>query len=125
MESRLSRRSFGLAAFAALTGLAACARRPPPPPPEAPPPAPPAPPPAPPMPPPAVEAPPPPPPPPQTRGLVTRVRVALRARPGGRVVAVLHAGTPVHLIGHGTRFWAHVSTPRGNGWVPRRDLRRG
>ncbi|MGH7040046.1 MAG: hypothetical protein ACREE1_18145 [Stellaceae bacterium] len=120
MESRLSRRSFGIAAFAALTGLAACVRRPLPPPPEALPPAPPMPPPAPPMPPPAAEAPPPPPP-----GWVIRMRADLRARPGGRVLAVLHPGTPVHQISHGTRFWAHVSTPRGNGWVLRRDLRRG
>jgi hypothetical protein len=121
MESRLSRRSFGIAALAALTGLAACARPAPPPPPP-PPPAPAAPP-MPPPPPPAAEAPPAPPPPPPEAGLTTTRRADLRARPGGRVVAVLRPGTPVEQIGRGRGPWAHVHTPRGNGWVLRRDLR--
>jgi hypothetical protein len=123
MESHLSRRSFGIAALAALAGLAACARPMPPPPPPmaAPPPAPPAPPPAPPPPPPppAAEMPPAPPPP----ALATRFRAYLRLRPGGRVIALLHPGTPVAQIGPSHGPWAHVHTPRGNGWVLRRDLR--
>ncbi len=120
MESRLSRRSFGIAAVLAVTGLAACAR--PAPPPAPPPPAPPAPPPAPaaPPPPPAAEVPPAPPPPPP--GLATTRRAYLRLRPGGRVLAVLAPGTPVRQISRGTRLWAHVHTPKGNGWVLRRDL---
>jgi hypothetical protein len=134
MESRLSRRSFGIAALAALTGLAACARQeqppaaeaapPPPPPPPAPPPAPAAPP-APPPPPPAAEEAPPPPPAEEAEaaGFATARRSYLRVRPGGRVVAVLPPGTPVERIGHGTRTWAHVHTPRGNGWILNRDLR--
>jgi hypothetical protein len=125
MESRLSRRSFGIAALAALTGLAACARPEQPPAAEAPPP--PAPPPAPaappPPPPPAAEAAPPPPPPPPEEGVATARRAYLRARPRGRVIAVLPPGTPVERIGHGTRVWAHVHTPRGNGWILNRDLR--
>jgi hypothetical protein len=124
MDSRLSRRSFGIAALATLTGLAACARPAPPPPAEAPPPPPPPPaaPPAPPPPPPAAEAPPAPPPPPTEAGLTTTHRAYLHLRPAGRVVAVLPPGTPVERIGPGRGPWAHVHTPRGNGWVLRRDL---
>jgi hypothetical protein len=119
MESRLSYRSLAVAAMIALTGLAACARPAPPPPAVEAPPPPPAPPPAPPAPPPPAATMPPPPAP----GMVTRFRAYLRVRPGGRILALLHPGTPVHQIGPGRGPWAHVHTPRGNGWVLRRDLR--
>jgi hypothetical protein len=119
MESRRSRHSLAVAVMVGLTGLAACARPAPPPAVEAPPPAPPMPPPAPPAPPPpAAEAPPPP-----MAGLTVRHPAYLRLRPGGRILALLHPGVPVRRIGPPHGPWAHVHTPRGNGWVLRRDLR--
>lgn len=129
MESRFASRSLIAAAMIALTGLAACARPAPPPPAvEAPPPAPPAPPPAPEMPPPgpppAAEMPPPPPPPSAAMRLATRHLAFLRLRPGGRIIARLRPGTPARVIGPGRGPWAHVHTPRGNGWILRRDLGR-
>ncbi|HZU91537.1 MAG TPA: hypothetical protein VE993_19960, partial [Stellaceae bacterium] len=88
-------------------------------------------PPMPPPPPPAAEAPPAPPPPPQMARLETRRRTYLHAHPaGGAVIAVLPPGTPVEPIGGRPpkmgklrETWEHVHTPRGNGWVLRRDLR--
>lgn len=116
MERRFIRRSLAIALMVGLTGLAACAQPTPPPAVEAPPPAPPMPPPAPPAPPPPMPA--------HVAHWVTTARANLRARPRGRIIAVLPRGTPVRPIGPGLRFWVHVHTPKGNGWVFRRFVAR-